>query len=63
MAEHTNLKRCASVGHMSAARATALREAGVQRVHHNVETASSYYDEVTTTVRYEGRLRTIQAVR
>ena len=63
VAEHTNLKRCASIGHMSAARAEALREAGVQRVHHNVETASSYYDEVSTTVRYEGRLRTIQAVR
>ena len=63
VAEHTNLKRCASVGHMSRDRAAALREAGIQRVHHNVETASSYYDEVTTTVRYEGRLRTIEAVR
>jgi len=63
VSEHTNLKRCASVGHISAARATALREAGIQRVHHNVETSSSYYDEVTSTVRYEGRLRTIQAVR
>src|SRR5438128_4597848 len=63
VAEHTNLKRCASIGHMSVTRATALREAGIQRVHHNVETAASYYDEVTTTVRYEGRLRTIQAVR
>ena len=40
-----------------------LREAGIQRVHHNVETAESYYDEVSSTVRYEGRLRTIQAVR
>src|SRR5436305_6202767 len=63
VAGHTNLKRCASVGHISPARATALREAGIQRVHHNVETASSYYDEVTTTVRYAGRLRTIAAVR
>jgi biotin synthase len=63
VAEHTNLKRCASIGHMSAPRAAALKEAGIQRVHHNVETASSYYDEVTTTVRYEGRLRTIEAVR
>jgi biotin synthase len=63
VAEHTNLKRCASIGHMSPVRAAALREAGVQRVHHNVETASSYYDEVSTTVRYEGRLRTIEAVR
>ncbi|MBA3748368.1 MAG: biotin synthase BioB [Solirubrobacterales bacterium] len=63
VAEHTNLKRCASVGHISVARAKALREAGVQRVHHNVETAESYYPEVSTTVRYEGRLRTIDAVR
>src|SRR3954466_943689 len=34
VAEHTNLKRCASIGHMSAPRAKALREAGIQRVHH-----------------------------
>jgi biotin synthase len=63
VSEHTNLKRCASIGHMSVARAKELREAGVQRVHHNVETAESYYGEVTSTVRYEGRLRTIDAVR
>jgi biotin synthase len=63
VAEHTNLKRCASIGHMSVARAQQLKEAGVQRVHHNVETAESYYEEVTSTVRYQGRLRTIEAVR
>src|SRR3954449_5951222 len=63
VARHTNLKRCASIGHMSAARAEALKAAGVQRVHHNVETARSYYDEVSTTVRYEGRLRTVDAVK
>src|SRR5437870_4302725 len=63
VAEHTNLKRCASIGHMSVERALQLKEVGIQRVHHNVETASSYYDEVSTTVRYEGRIRTIQAVR
>ena len=63
VAEQTNLKRCASIGHMSAERARALREAGIQRVHHNVETSESYYPEVSTTVRYEGRLRTIDAVR
>ncbi len=63
VAEHTNLKRCASIGHISTDRAKALKKAGVQRVHHNVETAESYYPEVSTTVRYEGRLRTIEAVR
>jgi biotin synthase len=63
VAEHTNLKRCVSIGHMSADRARALKDAGIQRVHHNVETAESYYPEVSTTVRYEGRLRTIDAVK
>src|SRR5258705_1722082 len=63
VAEHTNLKRCASIGHMSTERAKLLRESGIQRVHHNVETAKSYYPEVSSTVRYEGRLRTIDAVR
>src|SRR6202000_726554 len=62
-AEQTNLKRCASIGHMSPERARALKEAGIQRVHHNVESARSYYPEVSTTVRYEGRLRTIRAVK
>ena len=62
VAEQTNLKRCASIGHMSRERAVKLKEAGIQRVHHNVETSRSYYDEVTTTVKYEGRVRTIEAV-
>ena len=63
VAENTNLKRCASIGHLSAERAQALREAGIQRVHHNVESARSFYPEVSSTVRYEARLRTIAAVR
>ncbi|MBV8954571.1 MAG: biotin synthase BioB, partial [Solirubrobacterales bacterium] len=63
VAEQTSLKRCVSIGHISLERAQALKDAGIQRVHHNVETARSYYPEVSTTVRYEGRLRTIDAVR
>ena len=63
VAEQTNLKRCASVGHISVDRARKLADAGIQRVHHNVETARSYYDEVSTTVRYEGRIRTIDATK
>jgi biotin synthase len=63
VAQHTNLKRCASIGHISAERARKLRETGIQRVHHNVETSRSYYPEVTETVQYEGRMRTIEAVK
>ena len=63
VSQNTNLKRCVSIGHMSPERAKKLKDAGVQRVHHNVETSSSYYPEVSTTVRYEGRIRTIEAAR
>ena len=63
VAENTNLKRCVSVGHISPDARQEAADAGVQRVHHNVETARSYYDEVSTTVRYEGRIRTIDAVK
>jgi biotin synthase len=63
VSEHTNLKRCASIGHMSVDRAKKLKDAGIQRVHHNVETSQSYYPEVSSTVRYEGRVRTIDAVK
>jgi biotin synthase len=48
---------------MSLERAKALKDAGIQRVHHNVETSRSYYEEVTTTVKYEARTRTIDAVK
>src|SRR6266403_1507279 len=54
VAGNTNLKRCVSIGHMSPDRAKRLADAGVQRVHHNVETSRSHYPEVSTTVRYEG---------
>ncbi len=63
VAKETNLKRCISIGHMSVDRALKLKEAGVQRVHHNVETAKSYYPEVSTTVQYAGRLRTVDAIK
>src|SRR5262245_29185205 len=48
---------------MSVDRASQLKDAAVQRVHHNVETSHSYYPEVSTTVRYEGRIGTIDAVK
>jgi biotin synthase len=38
-------------------------QTNLKRIHHNVETAESYYPEVSSTVRYEGRLRTIDAVK
>src|SRR4051812_38045828 len=63
VAEHTNLKRCASVGHMSVPRGKVVGGRRGAARPPNRGAAESYYDEVSTTVRYEGRVRTIQAVK
>src|SRR3984885_14979261 len=62
-AEKTNLKRCASIGHMSGDRAKRLREAGIPRVNHKAVSTRSYYPVVSSAGRYEGRLRTIDGVK
>ena len=64
VAEHTNLKRCASIGHMS----RRARQARCARPASSASTTTSSRPAPTTprsrrTVRYEGRLRTIEAVK
>ena len=64
VAEHTNLKRCVSIGHMSAD----AREGAQGGRASSACTTTSRPPRATTrrsrrTVRYEGRLRTIDAVR
>ena len=64
VAEQTNLKRCASIGHMSAERAKQLQARPASSASTTTSSRPrSYYPEVSTTVRYEGRLRTIDAVK
>ena len=55
----TNLKRCASLGLLTAERAALLKEAGLERFHHNLETAKSFFSQICTTHRYENRLQTL----
>lgn len=55
----TKLKRCASMGRLSLERARALKEAGLSRYHHNIETASSFFPDICTTHSYEEKIETI----
>lgn len=57
--EETALKRCASVGWLTRERAAALKAAGLDRYHHNIETARSFFPEVCTTHTYDDKLKTI----
>ena len=59
IAAETGLKRCASLGRLTGERVERLREAGLNRYHHNVETARSYFPSVCTTHTYEDKLKTI----
>lgn len=55
----TKLRLCASLGSLSEENARALKAAGVDRYHHNVETSSAYYRSICSTHTYADRVSTI----
>ncbi len=61
LAQETNLKLCASLGIINEDMARRLREAGVTRYHHNLETSESYFPHICTTHSYQDRVNTIKA--
>lgn len=57
---HTHLSLCASHGIITLEQARRLKENGVTRYHHNLETAESYFPTICTTHTYRERLSTIR---
>ena len=58
-----SLKICACLGLLSDAQAARLREAGVDRVNHNVNTSENFHPKICSTHTYQDRVRTIEAVK
>jgi biotin synthase len=58
----TKLARCASFGLLDEATAKRLKEAGLNRYHHNIETSERHFPAVCTTHSYQDRIRTIRTV-
>ena len=54
---------CVSVGLLSEEKARALKEAGVERLNHNLNTSASFYSQICTTHSYEDRLETLGAAK
>ena len=52
----------ASLGFLSQERATRLREAGVTRYNHNLETSRTHYPQICTTHTFDQRIDTVQTV-
>jgi biotin synthase len=52
---------CASLGCLTYAQLVSLRDAGLVRYHHNLETSRRFFPQIVTTHSYEARVETIQA--
>jgi biotin synthase len=61
--EKYNLQICACLGLLTDEQAQALKDCGVDKVNHNLNTSASHYENICTTHGYEDRLTTLKAVR
>jgi biotin synthase len=61
--KETGLTPCASLGMLSQGRAHRLKEAGLSRFHHNLETAASFFPLICTTHQYEEDLDTLRSAK
>ncbi len=59
MRDAGQVRPCASLGTLELEELVALKQAGLIRYHHNIETARSYYESVCTSHAYEDRLHTV----
>ncbi|MEM9137568.1 MAG: biotin synthase BioB [Cyanobacteria bacterium P01_F01_bin.42] len=58
--EETNVKPCCALGELSLEQAEALREAGVTRYNHNLESSESHFPNLVTTHTWQDRVATIK---
>ena len=58
-----DLKICACLGLLTPEQAQRLKQCGVDRVNHNVNTSESHYGRICTTHDYQDRIDTLAAVR
>ncbi|MBI4529796.1 MAG: biotin synthase BioB [Deltaproteobacteria bacterium] len=54
---------CCSLGLMTREKARALKEAGVERINHNLNTSRQYHPEIVTTHTYDDRVETLESVK
>ncbi len=57
------IKPCASLGMLTGQQAQKLKEAGLYRYHHNLETSRSFFHSICSTHDYEEDIRTVRAAK
>lgn len=61
--QETSIEVCISFGLLNEAQFRKLKEAGVSRVHCNLESSARYFPEVCTTHTYEEKIETLKAAK
>ncbi|VBB47934.1 Biotin synthase [uncultured Desulfatiglans sp.] len=59
----SRLRFCASLGTLDREDCAKLKQAGVSRYHHNLESSESFYNQICTTHSFRERFETIQAAK
>lgn len=57
------MKICACLGILSGDQAERLKEAGVDRYNHNLNTNAAHFDKITTTHTYDDRVNTVNQIK
>ena len=60
MRDHLDIGLCASLGSLTYDQLVLLRQAGVSRYHHNIETSRAHFPSICTTHSFDDRLGTIR---
>lgn len=61
--KNSNIKLCASLGLLDLDYAMSLKDAGITRYHHNLETSRSFFKNICTTHDYEEDIETIRVAK
>lgn len=59
--DEVNIPVCASLGIMDTAKLKRLKDAGLSRYHHNLETSREFFSQVVSTHTFDARIDTIRA--
>jgi len=61
--QYPQLELCASMGFLTEEKARRLKESGVDRFNHNLETSANFYPSICSTHQYEDRVATARTVK
>lgn len=61
--QEANLEICTSLGFLTEEAARSLKQAGVDRYNHNLNTSERFYPQICTTHSYQERIRTLHNAR